>query len=194
MRNNCKIYIALFISSLFIAVLTNPPNSSATEEFSFLKPTEEESAPQSTDQTATDIDIPTTISTDMEDKPVVRIRILNKITAVTRSYNLNVGDAVSFDGLNIQPRRCMKAPPVASPESAAFLEIWEKDVESKESEWVFSGWMFASSPGLSAMDHPVYDVWVLDCLNKKQRKKKTTSKILKDDDSSSKKQDSAPQE
>lgn len=107
------------------------------------------------------------VSIEMEDKSVVRIRMLNKITAATRTYDLDVGKAVSFDGLRIQPRACRKAPPIAQPESAAFLEIWEIPAGQDKPQWIFSGWMFASSPGLSAMDHPVYDVWVLDCLDKK---------------------------
>ena len=104
----------------------------------------------------------------MEHMPIVRIRILNKITALTRTYNINVDKAVAFDSLNIQPRACRKAPPVAKPESAAFMEIWETPPQGTKPEWIFSGWMFASSPGLSAMDHPVYDVWVLDCLPAKK--------------------------
>lgn len=107
----------------------------------------------------------------MMDLPVVRIRILNKITALTRTYNLDVNKAVQFDGLHIQPRACRKAPPIAQPESAAFLEIWETPPQEDEPQWIFSGWMFASSPGLSAMDHPVYDVWVLDCLTAKSASK-----------------------
>lgn len=49
------------------------------------------------------------------------------------------------------------------PESAAFLQIWEKKPADEKPKWVFSGWMFASNPSLSAMDHPVYDVWVINC-------------------------------
>ena len=59
------------------------------------------------------------------------------------------------------PRACRKTPPEEAPESASFLEI-DDDVGN---ERVFSGWMFASSPGVSALEHPVYDVWVLDCVN-----------------------------
>ena len=107
----------------------------------------------------------------MMERPVVRIRILNKITAITRTYNIDVGKPVAFDSLRINPKACRKAPPIAEPESAAFLEVWEQHAHKNNMKpvWVFSGWMFASSPGLSAMDHPVYDVWVLDCLKKKSK-------------------------
>lgn len=136
-------------------------------------------------------EIPMTLSVDMEDKPIVRIRILNKITAQTRSYNLKVNNPVSFDGLNIQPRSCKKAPPISRPESASFLEIWETPPNEDEPKWVFSGWMFASSPGLSAMDHPVYDVWVLDCLDEKSRKTQNLDEEQENEDASSSSEDEA---
>ena len=67
-----------------------------------------------------------------------------------------------FGTLSIEVAACRKAPPEDPPESAAFLKIVDaKPGEAKQR--VFSGWMFASSPALSAMDHPVYDIWVIDC-------------------------------
>ena len=59
-------------------------------------------------------------------------------------------------------RACQKRPPEEPPESAAFLEIREAKPDQKPI-LLFSGWMFASSPAVSALDNPVYDVWVLDC-------------------------------
>ena len=97
-----------------------------------------------------------------DEHQAVRIRILDKVTARTRTFDLSVGNTVSYGKLRIKPRSCQKAAPIEEPESAAFLQIWEVDLQN-ERHWVFSGWMFASSPSLSAMDHPVYDVWVIDC-------------------------------
>lgn len=122
------------------------------------------------------------ISIEMMDKPVVRIRMLNKITAATRTYDLDVDKPVSFDELRIQPRACRKAPPIAKPESASFLEIWEVPANDDKPRWIFSGWMFASSPGLSAMDHPVYDVWVLDCLDQKGEGNKTSDDAVEQEE------------
>ncbi len=87
---------------------------------------------------------------------------LDKITARISTINVAVGQTVSFGSLQITLRACDKHPPEETPESAAFLQI----IEQKEGEAPvtrFSGWMFASSPALSAMEHPVYDLWVLDC-------------------------------
>ncbi len=101
---------------------------------------------------------------EFEDMPQVRVRILDKITGRTRTYDLEVGRTVAYSALRIRPKSCRKTSPLEEQESAAFLQIWEVKPDESTS-WVFSGWMFGSSPSLSAMDHPVYDVWIIDCIN-----------------------------
>ncbi len=100
---------------------------------------------------------------EMMDYPIVKLRSLDKVTARTITFEASVGSTLKFGSLYIKAQACRKAPPIEQPEAAAFLQVWEITPEDK-SEWVYSGWMFASSPGLAHMDHPVYDVWVLDCL------------------------------
>lgn len=91
---------------------------------------------------------------------------LDKVTARISSFEAPIGADVRFGTLDIEVKRCVKAPPEESPESAAFIEI--KEVRPDETPRVlFLGWMFASSPALSALEHPVYDVWIKDCLNVK---------------------------
>ncbi len=95
---------------------------------------------------------------------IVVLQGLDKVTARISTLEAPVGETVSFGSLRITARHCDKRPPEETPESAAFLEI----VEEKPGEMPaprFSGWMFASSPALSAMEHPVYDLWVIDCKN-----------------------------
>lgn len=94
--------------------------------------------------------------------PSVKLQSLDKATARTMTFEAKVGSTLKFGPLYMKVQSCQKSSPIDEPESAAFLQIWEVDT-NKESSWVFSGWMFASSPGLSPMDHPIYDVWVLDC-------------------------------
>lgn len=103
---------------------------------------------------------------EMEAMPVVKLQSLDKITARSMTFEARVGSTVKFGPLYIKVQSCQKAPPVEPPESAAFLQIWQVNAQDV-AEWVFSGWMFASSPALSYMDHPIYDVWVLDCLERK---------------------------
>ncbi len=102
----------------------------------------------------------------MEDYPTIELQALDKTTARTITFEARVGSTIEYGRLFIKVQACRKAPALEKPESAGFLQVWEVPPESEKSEWVFSGWMFASSPALSAMDHPVYDVWVLDCLGK----------------------------
>lgn len=103
---------------------------------------------------------------DMPDYPVVKLRSLDKVTARTMTFEVAVGSTVRFGSIYIRVQACRKADPTDPPESASFLQIWEVTPDGV-SQWVFSGWMFASSPALSPMDHAVYDVWVLDCLERR---------------------------
>jgi hypothetical protein len=91
---------------------------------------------------------------------------LDKTTARISKFNAPVGKPVRFGTLVITVRACIKHPPEEEPESAAFLQIDEVrqgERNSVVSQQVFSGWMFASSPALSALENPIYDVGVLDC-------------------------------
>jgi hypothetical protein len=88
---------------------------------------------------------------------------MDKVTARVTTITAPVGEVIKFGTLEIIARTCDKRPPEEPPESAAFLDIWEVR-EGSSATSLYRGWMFASSPALSAMEHPVYDVWVLDCV------------------------------
>jgi hypothetical protein len=88
---------------------------------------------------------------------------LNKVTGHISRLEAPVGTVMRFGNLEVIGRRCWQAPPDEQPENAGLLEIWElKPGESHER--IFLGWSFSSSPGLSGLQHPVYDVTVLECL------------------------------
>ena len=91
----------------------------------------------------------------------VVLRGLDKVTGRLSTMTMNVGEKTTFGALDIYARVCYAHPPEETPENASFLEIVEKKEEGQLK--LFSGWMFSSSPALSAMDHAVYDVWVLKC-------------------------------
>ena len=97
----------------------------------------------------------------------VVLRTLDKVTATTKDYTVRVGDKLHYGSLTVNVRHCEKRPPEDIPETYAFLQIDDKKLDGKgksgETERVFSGWMLASKPAVSALDHGVYDVWVLDC-------------------------------
>jgi len=103
---------------------------------------------------------------------------LDKITARISRLEVPIGERVQFGTLEILADSCNKRPPTETPETTAFVEVFdigktlddkhqEKDssepVLPRPPERLFPGWMFASSPGLNAVEHPVYDVWLIDC-------------------------------
>ncbi|MFW5679011.1 MAG: DUF2155 domain-containing protein [Pseudomonadota bacterium] len=97
-------------------------------------------------------------------RDLVRLQGLDKVTARVSTFDVAIGDAVAFGTLRVEAQACFVALPTAPPESAAFLRIVDEP-PAGEPQTVFSGWMYASSPAVSALDHAVYDVWVLECLD-----------------------------
>ena len=91
------------------------------------------------------------------------LRGLDKIRARITTFESPLGEEVQFGTLRIIAHTCRKRPPEETPEVAVFLEIDEERPGESGRQPLFSGWMFASSPALSALEHPVYDVWVIDC-------------------------------
>ena len=101
------------------------------------------------------------------DGTAVRLRALDKVTARTFDYVVTLGDSLDFGSLTIHARHCEVTPPTELPETFAFLQIDDRRLDEQakadEPERIFSGWMFKSRPAVSALDHRVYDVWVIGC-------------------------------
>ncbi|MEM9268322.1 MAG: DUF2155 domain-containing protein [Pseudomonadota bacterium] len=93
------------------------------------------------------------------DAPWVRLRALDTVTGKLTDFDVEIGTFVSFERLEVAALSCKYPEDEISSEAYAFLRVRDK----REQEIRFSGWMFASSPALSALDHPRYDVWVLNC-------------------------------
>ncbi len=93
---------------------------------------------------------------------VAVLQSLDKVTARVSTVTVPVGRTAKFGTLFIKVHQCDKRPPEETPESAAFLDITEHNTDG-QSVRIFTGWMFASSPALNALEHPVYDVWVINC-------------------------------
>ncbi|RJF89985.1 DUF2155 domain-containing protein [Oleomonas cavernae] len=87
---------------------------------------------------------------------------LDKVTARISTIEVPLDGTATFGTLTIRVRKCVIPPPDEKPEASAFLEIADTP-PGQPAVAVFSGWMFASSPALSALEHPVYDVWVTAC-------------------------------
>ena len=95
------------------------------------------------------------------DADKVVLQGLDKVSAKIFTAEVYVNQKVNFGSLEVYVRAAYKAPPEDPPESICFLEIFDNK-PGQNRQRVFSGWMFASNPGLSALEHAVYDVWVKD--------------------------------
>lgn len=87
---------------------------------------------------------------------------LDKLVARVHEIEAPLNKEARLGTLSVLVRQCVVSPPEAPPEASAFLEISEQR-PGEEVRKVFAGWMFASSPALSALEHPIYDVWVVGC-------------------------------
>jgi len=87
---------------------------------------------------------------------------LDKITGRTTTFDVAINETVQFGALQVTPRVCYSRPPTETPQTDSFVEVDEVTLEGKIKR-IFTGWMFAASPGLHAVEHPIYDVWLTDC-------------------------------
>ena len=87
---------------------------------------------------------------------------LDKITGRITSFDVYVDETVQFGALQVTPRVCYTSPPNVPPRTDGFIEVDEITLD-REIRRIFTGWMFADSPGLNAVEHPVYDVWLTGC-------------------------------
>jgi hypothetical protein len=87
---------------------------------------------------------------------------LDKITGRIITFDVAINETVQFGALQVTPRVCYSRPPTETPNTDSFVEVDEVTLQG-EIKRIFNGWMFAASPGLHAVEHPIYDVWVTDC-------------------------------
>jgi hypothetical protein len=87
---------------------------------------------------------------------------LDKVTATITTLNVPLNETREFGALKVTPRVCYTRPPTEQPKTTSFVEVQEVQLDGQEKK-IFSGWMFAESPGLNAVEHPVFDVWLTGC-------------------------------
>ena len=94
--------------------------------------------------------------------PVAEFSGIDKITGRIIKFDVYIDETVQFGALQVTPRVCYTRPLTEAPKTTAFLEVDEMTLDRKIRR-IFTGWMFADSPGLNAIEHPVYDIWLSDC-------------------------------
>ncbi len=98
------------------------------------------------------------------ENPIAVFNGLDKITGRIVSFEVGIGETVQFGALQLTPRACYTRPATETPNTTAFLEVDEVSAQGR-AERLFTGWVFAASPGLHGIEHPVYDIWLTDCEN-----------------------------
>jgi len=99
---------------------------------------------------------------DAVKNPIAVFAALDKVTGRISHLEIPINQTVEFGALKVTPRVCDTSPPTETPHTASFVEVDETKL-SGEVERIFTGWMFAESPGLHAVEHPVFDVWLTSC-------------------------------
>lgn len=99
---------------------------------------------------------------DRIENQVAVFAALDKVTARISRLDVPLGETVTFGALKVTPRVCFSRPPTEQPKTTTFVEVDEVLLDGKEKR-IFTGWMFAESPGLNAVEHPVFDVWLTEC-------------------------------
>ncbi len=94
--------------------------------------------------------------------PIAIFSGLDKILGQTTTFEAKIGEEKKFGGLLVKADVCHSRPITEDPKTVAFVEVVEQGTDGSKKR-IFSGWMFAESPGLNAVEHPLYDVWLVGC-------------------------------
>ena len=91
------------------------------------------------------------------------LKILDKISSKNTLLKLKNGEIVTFKDLSIKSLKCKNSEFDDNPEITAYIQVKDLTYENNDEVYVFNGWMFSSSPSITPFDHPVYDVWLINC-------------------------------
>jgi hypothetical protein len=104
----------------------------------------------------------TTATAERIKNPIALFSGLDKITGVTTSFEVKVGEERQYGFFFVKPDVCFTRPITEEPKTVSFVEVDVQESDGKRKR-LFSGWMFAESPGLNAIEHPIFDVWLTGC-------------------------------
>ena len=93
----------------------------------------------------------------------IEIKILDKVSSKNSLLKIRIGNEVKFKNLIIKPLRCRNSKFDDTPEITAYLQVKDLTNKDKDEVFVFNGWTFSSSPTINPFDHPVYDIWLINC-------------------------------
>jgi hypothetical protein len=94
--------------------------------------------------------------------PIAVFNGLDKITGITTTFEIPIGEERRFGALIVKPNACYSSPITEEPKTTSFVDVDQVESDNTRKD-LFSGWMFAESPGLNAVEHAIYDVWLTGC-------------------------------
>ena len=109
--------------------------------------------------------LPLTVSAETIEKKYASFKLLNKTTNKVSSKDILVSSKISWETLNIEVLYCGSTPPTEIPEDYVLIDVY--DTINNENTNIYKGWMISSSPDVTPLENPIYDLWLVDCSNDK---------------------------
>ena len=109
--------------------------------------------------------LPLTVSAETIEKKYASFKLLNKTTNKVSTKEILVSSKISWETLNIEVLYCGSTPPTEIPEDYVLIDVY--DTINNENTNIYKGWMISSSPDVTPLENPIYDLWLVDCINDK---------------------------
>ena len=109
--------------------------------------------------------LPITVSAETIEKKYASFKLLNKTTNKVSTKYISVNSKISWETLNIEVLYCGSTPPTEIPEDYVLIDVY--DTINNENTNIYKGWMISSSPDVTPLENPIYDLWLVDCSNDK---------------------------
>jgi len=109
--------------------------------------------------------LPLTVSAETIEKKYASFKLLNKTTNKVSTKDILVSSKISWETLNIEVLYCGSTPPTEIPEDYVLIDVY--DTINNENINIYKGWMISSSPDVTPLENPIYDLWLVDCSNDK---------------------------
>ena len=94
---------------------------------------------------------------------LIKLKVLDKVSSKNTELEFKIGDTIKYKNLQIKVLKCKNSEFDDDPEITAYLQVIDLNKSDNDEVFVFNGWSFASSPSINPFDHPVYDLWIIEC-------------------------------
>ncbi|MDC3185449.1 DUF2155 domain-containing protein [Candidatus Pelagibacter sp.] len=94
----------------------------------------------------------------------IKLKVLDKVSSKNTELEFKIGDTIKYKNLQIKALKCKNSEFDDDPEITAYLQVIDLNKSDNDEVFVFNGWSFASSPSINPFDHPVYDLWIIECI------------------------------